>query len=262
MSWVPLGKTLLRNVIRHTDAHNKIQEESEMWKLRDMEKQATSAAPSKHRLKTDKHLSRGHMHCDRYLDESAVSTQTSREEKEARYWTRKLYEFESNDPDRWGHSGFKELYPEEFKTDSEEGCTDEENIQRKLKKCKSSRDSDKRKRSKKSTKKKKKKKEKKKRRTAGSDSESCSSTEDNDKRKQKRKSGKSKRRRKRTDRGKGKTEDSSTNNSDSEESRETGSRTPRKRYKSDTDAPSEPPKKRRKDWKVGNEERSEESSED
>lgn len=70
MSCVPLGKVLLRNVIRHTDAHNKvgtgirgalspqrcrseghllecvpfsafqIQEESEMWKIREMEKQS------------------------------------------------------------------------------------------------------------------------------------------------------------------------------------------------------------------------------
>ncbi|XP_033852287.3 uncharacterized protein NKAPD1-like isoform X3 [Acipenser ruthenus] len=39
MSRVPVGKVLLRNVIRHTDAHNKIQEESEMWKMREMEKQ-------------------------------------------------------------------------------------------------------------------------------------------------------------------------------------------------------------------------------
>nr|XP_060643386.1 uncharacterized protein NKAPD1-like [Anolis sagrei ordinatus] len=40
MSHVPLGKVLLRNVIRHTGAHNKIQEESEMWKIREMEKQS------------------------------------------------------------------------------------------------------------------------------------------------------------------------------------------------------------------------------
>uniref|UniRef100_A0A3Q3N5R4 NKAP domain containing 1 n=1 Tax=Labrus bergylta TaxID=56723 RepID=A0A3Q3N5R4_9LABR len=33
MAKQPLGKTLLRNVIRHTDAHNKIQEEMEMWKM-------------------------------------------------------------------------------------------------------------------------------------------------------------------------------------------------------------------------------------
>ncbi|KAL7981614.1 hypothetical protein Chor_005702 [Crotalus horridus] len=48
MSRVPLGKVLLRNVIRHTDAHNKIQEESEMWKIREMEKQSQEIRWGKH----------------------------------------------------------------------------------------------------------------------------------------------------------------------------------------------------------------------
>ncbi|KAF3818013.1 hypothetical protein GH733_014885 [Mirounga leonina] len=43
MSRVPLGKVLLRNVIRQTDAHNKIQEESDMWKIRELEKQMEDA---------------------------------------------------------------------------------------------------------------------------------------------------------------------------------------------------------------------------
>ena len=44
------------------------------------------------------------MYCDRvsyhprYLNESRVS---EHDDREARYWTRKLYEFESNDPDRY-----------------------------------------------------------------------------------------------------------------------------------------------------------------
>ena len=36
----------------------------------------------------------------------------------AKSWNKKLYDYESNIPDRWGHSGYKELYPEEFETDS------------------------------------------------------------------------------------------------------------------------------------------------
>lgn len=52
---------------------------------------------------------RSSMHCDRYLKESEGSVRgrlgeraclSERDEREARYWTRKLYEFESNDPDR------------------------------------------------------------------------------------------------------------------------------------------------------------------
>lgn len=48
------------------------------------------------------------MHCDRYLKDSEGSIQgrigdrfSERDEKEAKYWTRKLYEFEANDPDRY-----------------------------------------------------------------------------------------------------------------------------------------------------------------
>ncbi|XP_069934292.1 uncharacterized protein NKAPD1 isoform X4 [Oryctolagus cuniculus] len=36
----------------------------------------------------------------------------------AKSWNKKLYDYEANMPDRWGHSGYKELYPEEFETDS------------------------------------------------------------------------------------------------------------------------------------------------
>nr|XP_061796899.1 uncharacterized protein NKAPD1-like [Nerophis lumbriciformis] len=114
MSKQTVGKTLLRNVIRHTDAHNKIQEESEMWKLRGWEVQM-----SNHSHVSATRTIRGQMHCDRLPYESRVSSE--HDDREARYWTKKLYEFEDNDPDRWGHSGFKELYPEEFESESSTG---------------------------------------------------------------------------------------------------------------------------------------------
>uniref|UniRef100_A0A8C9CCE9 Uncharacterized protein n=1 Tax=Phocoena sinus TaxID=42100 RepID=A0A8C9CCE9_PHOSS len=40
---IPLGTVLLRNVIQHIDAHNKTQEESDMWKIRELEKQMEDA---------------------------------------------------------------------------------------------------------------------------------------------------------------------------------------------------------------------------
>ncbi|XP_051534865.1 NKAP domain containing 1 [Myxocyprinus asiaticus] len=252
MSKVPVGKVLLRNVIRHTDAHNKIQEESEMWKLRDLERQASSTHFPKHR---------GRMHCDSHLD-SEGSTQDrlgerlSERDEESRYWTRKLYEFEAKDPDRWGHSGFKELYPEEFQSDGEKDCSDSKH---RRKKHKNKLDADVEKNAKKSSKKKKKKKEKKRRRNVGSGPESGSDAEDSVRRKQRRKGGKRKRRKK-EHKSKERTEDSSTEDSQSDSAAGKRTKTHRKRDGTKTDTLSEPQRKKRKNWRVANEERSEESS--
>lgn len=46
------------------------------------------------------------MHCDRVSDESRDQRRSrerasEHDDREARYWTRKLYEFEANDPDRY-----------------------------------------------------------------------------------------------------------------------------------------------------------------
>ncbi|XP_067307875.1 NKAP domain containing 1 isoform X2 [Pseudorasbora parva] len=218
-----------------------------MWKLRDLERQATSTNFPKHR---------GRMQCDRHLDDSEGSMRdrlgdrkdvmSERDEREARYWTRKLYEFESNDPDRWGHSGFKELYPEEFNPDGEKDCSDGKH---RRKKHKNKLQADIEKSSKKSSKKKKKKKEKK-RRTVASGSET-SDAEDTARRKQRRKGGKSKRRKKEH-----KNKDSSSEDGRSD----TRAKTNRKRNCPEIDTLTEPQRKKRKNWKVANEERSEESS--
>ncbi|XP_018598268.1 uncharacterized protein NKAPD1 [Scleropages formosus] len=269
MSRMPMGKVLLRNVIRHTDAHNKIQEESEMWKLRDMEKQAQEH--SIHGRTYDAHLARGSMHCDRVLEEGPVSARdrlghvSEREEREARYWTRKLYEFEANDPDRWGHSGFKELYPEEFQTDGEKECSDDENVQHQKRKGKASLESsDKHKHSKKSSRKKKKKKKKRKR-AGGSEVDGSSSEEEGHKpKRRKRSSGKAKHRRKKREKQRERKDNGSTADSDSEEGKEKQICIPRKRAKEATGSP-EPvgqPQRKRRNWKVTNEEKSEDSSED
>ncbi|XP_062872729.1 NKAP domain containing 1 isoform X2 [Trichomycterus rosablanca] len=239
MAKVPMGKVLLRNVIRHTDAHNKIQEESEMWKLRGMERQTSSTRDSKQKWTTSS------MHCDRYLNDVEGSARSRlgegegvsvSDEQEARYWTRKLYDFEANDPDRWGHSGFKELYPEEFQSARD---ADDPKPRKNDKKSKKSS----------KQKKKKKKTKKKKQRTEESDSESDSSAAGDVKRKPKRKSSKSKHRRKK----RRKEEDDSDG---------AGEKPDRKRSRTVRDTQREPERKKRKNWKAANEEKSEESSED
>ncbi|XP_060643061.2 uncharacterized protein NKAPD1 [Anolis sagrei] len=127
MSHVPLGKVLLRNVIRHTGAHNKIQEESEMWKIREMEKQSKDIYWGKQPRMLPKSSS-NRMRSDGFDEEqgnckarnlASMSAAVDEDLRHARYWNKKLYEYEANMPDRWGHSGYRELYPEEFDTDSD-----------------------------------------------------------------------------------------------------------------------------------------------
>ncbi|XP_027703097.1 uncharacterized protein NKAPD1 isoform X1 [Vombatus ursinus] len=127
MSRIPLGKVLLRNVIRHTDAHNKIQEETDMWKIRELEKQMEDAYRGTQRRIVPRSSSR--MRSDGFDEEShRVYWRTKQEIPgtfeddllRTRSWNRKLYNYEASMPDRWGHSGYKELYPEEFDTDSDQ----------------------------------------------------------------------------------------------------------------------------------------------
>ncbi|XP_053125234.1 uncharacterized protein NKAPD1 isoform X3 [Hemicordylus capensis] len=109
MSRIPLGKVLLRNVIRHTDAHNKIQEESEMWKIREWEKQTQDVHWGKQK-RTLSNCSSSRMRSDGFDEESQhaewkvknlapVSETMEDDLRHARYWNRKLYEYEANMPD-------------------------------------------------------------------------------------------------------------------------------------------------------------------
>ncbi|KAB1254691.1 uncharacterized protein Cadr_000028984 [Camelus dromedarius] len=127
MSRVPLGKVLLRNVIRHTDAHNKIQEESDMWKIRELEKQMEDAYRGTKRKMLPSSSSR--MRSDGFDEEAQsdywrpkneISGALDDDFLKAKSWNKKLHDYEANMPDRWGHSGYKELYPEEFETDSDQ----------------------------------------------------------------------------------------------------------------------------------------------
>lgn len=124
---------MLANIIRHTDTHNRIIEEEECWKQRAM--QRVNEAKEFHNS-SDKngfdtmhkkckwlHESRkvvgklrAHMDCK---DDIERHSYEGREEKTGTFWMRQLDNFESRDPERWGHSGYKELYPQDFRSDSE-----------------------------------------------------------------------------------------------------------------------------------------------
>eukprot|EP00795_Rhopilema_esculentum_P004707 gene4707-21001_t len=58
---------------------------------------------------------RGRMYSDDVRDRKQIAAPTK-----AGIWTKRLMEFEENDPDRWGHSGFKELYPGDFDSAEEQ----------------------------------------------------------------------------------------------------------------------------------------------
>ncbi|XP_033968843.1 uncharacterized protein NKAPD1 isoform X1 [Trematomus bernacchii] len=258
MSRQPLGKTLLRNVIRHTDAHNKIQEEMEMWKKRNYQVHTSHSTHF-----PDTKSERGQMHCDR--DQPRDLSRGSRErgsehdEKEARYWSRKLYEFEAKDSDRWGHSGFKELYPEEFKRDSSDT---KKTGRHKLKKAKSDTEASLSKRSKKSSRKKKKKKKKKDEAEKRKKAECSSSSDDSNapKDKQRRKRTKSRHKNKKTAKTRGREEDSSSGESNDERERRTDRRKKRKQD-SHKDSDSGPNSKRsRKNSKAAGAESSDNTS--
>ncbi|XP_047246710.1 NKAP domain containing 1 isoform X2 [Girardinichthys multiradiatus] len=265
MSKQPLGKTLLRNVIRHTDAHNKIQEETEMWKMRDWEIQMSD---HKHLSNTD--IIRGRMHCDRVPDQSRNMSAgrervSDHDDREARYWTRRLYEFEASDPDRWGHSGFKELYPEKFDSDSNRSVTIKKSRRRKMKKSKSDTEAYLSKRSKKSSQKKKKKKKKKvddvKRKkdestSNGSGTDDRSDTKD---KQRKKKRSKSRHKNKKSVKTQRRDEDSSSGGSNSEGKKERRTNGHKKRKRDslkDLDSEFDSKTKRRNNWKAAGEESS------
>ncbi|XP_021571965.1 uncharacterized protein C11orf57 homolog isoform X3 [Carlito syrichta] len=103
----------------------KIQEESDMWKIRELEKQMEDAYQGTKRKMLPSSSSQ--MRSDGFDEESQrdywrpkneISGTLEDDFLKAKSWNKKLYDCEANIPDRWGHSGYKELYPEEFETDS------------------------------------------------------------------------------------------------------------------------------------------------
>ncbi|XP_056399284.1 uncharacterized protein NKAPD1 [Hyla sarda] len=311
MSRVPLGKVLLRNVIRHTDAHNKIQEETEMWKIRELEKQTETSGTKRRRVSPDlnrwdhngyKELypeefndNRSRMRSDGFDAEgskesakkaaAAAEITLKQNALSVRALNKKYYECESSIPDRWGHSGYKELYPDEFDTDSDveerrgKRTTNGEGNSR----CKDQKvqESHKRKRSKKTHKKKQKKrshKKLKKRKKEHEDSTESSSDSDSSDHVEKKpkKSKRKKKTRKKTSKKKpsssGQDSDTSSNEMSSTEDHETkerkerwtekSSRKSHRRSKSKKDSETEARKSRRTNWKVAKDESSESSDDD
>uniref|UniRef100_A0A3Q3GE84 NKAP domain containing 1 n=1 Tax=Labrus bergylta TaxID=56723 RepID=A0A3Q3GE84_9LABR len=245
MAKQPLGKTLLRNVIRHTDAHNKIQEEMEMWKMRGWETQ----------MSHHKHLSGLNFSL---MNRSDNKAHLGVYEK---FILKNLHLLCSHH--RWGHSGFKELYPEEFDRDCERNGAKKKNGRHKIKKSESVSEASLSKRSKKSSRKKKKKKKKDeegKRKKAECSSSSDDSSDEKEKLPKKR--AKSRHKNKKTSKKRGKDEDSSSGDSNDEHESRTHKSKKRKRISHKDSDSGLYSKKKRKNWKAAGEECSGDSSAD
>ncbi|XP_054032134.1 uncharacterized protein NKAPD1 isoform X2 [Dryobates pubescens] len=270
-----------------------------MWKIREWEKQTEEtywkrqsrmlSDTSSSRMRSDGFDEEGHR-ADWRAKNSQFLDLVEDDLLRARSWNKKLYECEANMPDRWGHSGYKELYPEEFDTDSDPQGDEQNAINGKKKshlgKPTTARESHKRKKPKKSHKKKQKKRSHKKRKrkkkeqgrtSSDSSRESeCSEEETSSTRKGKHKRKKKTRKvpaREPTsssgqDSDFSRASSSTTSSSEDSESEEKkAKRPPKKRKKRRSSAPerhSEVPEKKskRKNWKVAADEKSEDSSDE
>ncbi|CAN7944132.1 unnamed protein product [Ixodes pacificus] len=109
------AKDLLRNTISSVDHHNRVLEEQEMWRQWELEQGLTMmvsdeaikahCAPEEPSPSSGRKRPRSH----------SSSGDSSQGAKRSFHWTRQLAMAKEADPDRWGHSGYKELYPEEFR---------------------------------------------------------------------------------------------------------------------------------------------------
>lgn len=109
------AKDLLRNTISSVDHHNRVLEEQEMWRQWELEQGLTMmvsdeaikahCAPEEPSASSGRKRPRSH----------SSSGDSNQEAKRSFHWTRQLAMAKETDPERWGHSGYRELYPEEFK---------------------------------------------------------------------------------------------------------------------------------------------------
>jgi hypothetical protein len=134
------GKRLLKSMLAQTGSLNRMQEQREMWRLRELEKSAhwrdfrvrePRAMIARGRLLSDTLSSPpptshpSHRRQTSPEDHAHHETRGVRDSDEG-YWTRRLLKQEENDPGRWGHSGYRELYAEDFASSEDNDSEDEE----------------------------------------------------------------------------------------------------------------------------------------
>lgn len=261
-----------------------------MWKIRELEKQMEDAyqgtkrrmLPSSSRMRSDGFDEESQR--DYWRTKHEISGTLEEDFLKAKSWNKKLYDYEANMPDRWGHSGYKELYPEEFETDSsdQQDITNGKKTSPELKS--SAHESRKHKKSKKSHKKKQKKRSHKKQKknkkeatdlTADSSSELSEETGASSARKRKQPHKSKKKSRKKTPKkaavslgAESDTSQSDDASSSPEESEERDTKKTKRKKKDKSvltpvaNSQVQERTNKRTNWKVATDERSAESSED
>lgn len=92
------AKELLRNTISSVDHHNRVLEEQEMWRQWELERGLTMMV-SDEALRARQHSQRSFQRGSKRQRSPEPSLPTASS---------------SSSQERWGHSGYRELYPEEF----------------------------------------------------------------------------------------------------------------------------------------------------
>ncbi|XP_012558838.2 ankyrin repeat domain-containing protein 12 [Hydra vulgaris] len=117
-SRINVDKTMLRNYLKHTTVHNRIQEEEEMWEQYSTQKKRKISSLTSASAKKANSAS-GSMYADKeeYHGKKAKSSNIKQVNNFGKY-TKKLLKAKEQDPNRWDNSGFKELYAHELKKSS------------------------------------------------------------------------------------------------------------------------------------------------
>ncbi|XP_038062821.1 uncharacterized protein NKAPD1-like [Patiria miniata] len=132
-----LDRKLLRNIIRHTETHNRLQEEDEMWRGKAQEAFGWRDRPFSSRRRRGRKLNRERF--DGQMDRLQRMNPDTRSPQDRWNWNgernRDIYRTELGNHERWGHTGFMELYPEEFiNKDSMDEMSNEEDKEDKRRK--------------------------------------------------------------------------------------------------------------------------------
>lgn len=114
------SKSLLKNHIIHANSHNKIVEESVMWKQYENMKREESVLNSPETGYKRKRPFQPSRPRGSFNDTTTFDGRCSNEvNKPSFYWTQQLQKTEAAMEDRWDHNGYKEMHPEEFQSGSE-----------------------------------------------------------------------------------------------------------------------------------------------